>query len=387
MRISIVSAYDPAPTSWPADHAHVGGVERVLFNVAKGLSNRGHDVTLVCSTGGPSSDDEEHGLRIIRKHRYGSILGTPLVRLAKRIPSDTQLVHVAATYPFTTSAVLRRAARLGVPSVLDFHFEPHPPSRVGRAAASVYRRVGPRSYAHADATLVRSLEYARKAKSLASVPEARWRVVPNGIDPTVFRPGGEVHPGNYILFVGRLVPYKGVAVLLRALSMESDPLPVVIVGTGPDEAELKALAVRLGVEATFLGRVPDDKLPTLYRGARLTVLPSVALQESFGITLLESMACGTPVVASDLPGMDSVARMGGLLAASGSAASLRDQMRAALEAPELPRGAVLASKVHAAYSWDAITERILGVYNDILHGSYDDSEVMQAAHPSGNPVL
>lgn len=387
MRIAIVSAYDPAPTNWPQDHAYVGGVERVLFNIAQRLSTRGQEVTLVCSTGGPSGDDEEHGLRVVREHRRGSLLGAPLVGLAKRIPSDAQLVHVAATYPFTTPAVLRRARQLGVPSVLDFHFEPHPPSPVGRVAATVYRGVGPRSYSLATVALVRSLAYARRARSLGSVPEARWRVVPNGIDPTVFRPEGAARAGDYILFVGRLVPYKGVAVLLRALALEQDPPPLLIVGTGPQEAPLKALAACLGVDATFLGRVPDPVLPSLYRGARLTVLPSVAPQECFGITLLESMACGTPVVASALPGMDGVALMGGLLAAPGSAESLRNQIRAALERPDIPSGPALASRIHKGYSWDAITTRVLGVYEDLMHGSQDDPEVMVAAHPGRNPVL
>jgi len=298
------------------------------------------------------------------------------------------LVHVAATYPFTTAPVLRRAKKLGIPSVLDFHFEPHPASQLGRLAATVYRGIGPPNYALAQAALVRSFSYGRSARGLAAVPEARWRVVPNGIDPTTFHPGNGARNGDYILFVGRLVPYKGVDVLVRALAQHPECPKLLVAGEGPSEASLKTLAQKLGVDATFLGRVPDESLPDLYRGANVTVLPSVAHQEAFGITLLESMACGTPVVASDLPGVDEVALLGGLLAPPGDATSLGNQIQRATEPALLARGTELASKIHRGYSWDAITKRVLDVYNEILHRRHDGTAgVMRIAHPRSNPVL
>ncbi len=388
MRITLVSPYDPAPTSCQDDRLHVGGVERVLHHLSQGLARRGHDVTLLCSTQGASSERQEGGIHVIREHRSGTLLGTPLVQLAKRIPKDTELVHVPATYPFTTPPVLRRAKKLGIPSVLDFHFEPHPASRLGRLAATVYGGIGPPHYALAEAALVRSFSYGRSARALASVPEARWRVVPNGIDPSTFHPGNGARKGDYVLFVGRLVPYKGVDVLVRALAAHPERPKLVVAGEGPSEASLKALSHKLGVDATFLGRVPDQSLADLYRGANVTVLPSIAHQEAFGITLLESMACGTPVVASDLPGVDEVALLGGLLAPPGDATSLGNQIQRATEPALLARGTELATKIHRGYSWDAITTRVLDVYNEIVHRRHDGTPgVTRIAHPRSNPVL
>lgn len=310
--------------------------------------------------------------------------------LTRRIPYTSEIVHVAATYPFTTPAVLRRAHRLGIPAVLDFHFEPHLDSTLGRMAAKAYGHVGPPSYALADAVVVRSLSYAARSPSLAGIPQERFEVVPNGIDPQRFNPDGPLRRGDYLLFVGRLVPYKGLEILLQALAMAKARHPLLVVGDGPLRGALEAQARRLRLDVQFLGHVPDADLPALYRGARLTVLPSVNKQEAFGITLAESMACGTPVVASALPGVEEVARLGGLVAPPGDVAALASKIREALEPGRLVRGAALAARVHAVYSWDAVTDRLLDVYAKVLarrRMHLAQPEVMTAAHLGGNTVL
>jgi glycosyltransferase involved in cell wall biosynthesis len=364
MRITLVCPYDPSPAQADPARAAVGGVERVFAEVSRKLAARGHEVTVLCSTDGPGGAGRQDGVDYVRAPRRGTLLRDPVARLAAHVRADADVVHVAATYPFTTPSVLRRSHALGVPAVLDFHFEPTPGGPLGRLALGLYRRVGTAPYRLADAVLVRSLSYGRAAPSLQGVPEARWRILPNGIDPAAFRPSGPATPGDYLLFVGRLVPYKGVEVLLRALSRMAAPPPLLVVGDGPLRGRLEALAGQLGVAVRFLGRVGDGDLPALYRGARLTVLPSVTGQEAFGISLIESMACGTPVVASALPGVAEVAQVGGLLAPPGDADALARQLQAAL-AGGLDRGAALARRVHAAYSWDVVADRLLDVYRDV----------------------
>lgn len=384
MRITLVSPYDPDPVEVQAGQAVVGGVERVFAEVSRNLAQRGHDVTMLCSTDGAADRRHQRGVRMLRHPRRMTLLRAPVANLAALVPQASDVVHVAATYPFTTPAVLRKAKRMGVPSVLDFHFEPRPPGVLGRLAANVYGQLGPRAYPLADAVLVRSLDYARSATSLRAVPETRWRVVPNGIDPQVFRPGHRTE-GEYILFVGRLVPYKGLEVLLHAMARNPAGLPLVVAGDGPLRASLESLASRLGVKARFLGRVADEALPDLYRNARVTVLPSVNGQEAFGIALVESMACGTPVVASNLPGVASVAREGGLVFPIGDVAALAAQLRNATEPGRLLRGEPLASKIHRLYSWDAVTNSILGVYEDLARG-LPAVEAVPRTSPIGDPA-
>jgi glycosyltransferase involved in cell wall biosynthesis len=389
MRVTLVSPFDPTPGPAGApERAHVGGVERVFRHVSRELARRGHEVTLVCSSERAAPTTVEEGVRVVRARRHLTVLRAPVAWLSRHLLADSDVVHVAATYPFTTPRVLKRARRLGVPSVLDFHFEPAPGTGLGRLAAGLYGRVGPRSYRWADAVLVRSLSYGRTAPSLARVPEDRWRVIPNGVDTHRFHPNGSRGTGDYLLFVGRLVPYKGLDVLLRALARRPPGLPLLVAGDGPLRPTLEALARRLGVDARFLGHVPDADLPALYQGARATILPSVTQQEAFGLALLESMACGTPVVASQLPGVEEVARLGGLVAPPGDIDALAEAV-ARVVRDELPRGPALAARVREAYSWEAVTDRLLEVYAEVAGRAPPPShpEVMSRAHPRRDAVL
>lgn len=391
MRITLVCPFDPIPPKADGRTAHVGGVERVYAALARGLVRRGHEVTLLCSTMEPIPTAIQEGVRVLRVPRRMTVFRAPLAELAPHIPHDSDLVQVAATYPFTTPRVLKRARERGLPSVLDFHFEPSPGTIPGRAFARIYRFVGPRSYQHADAVLLRSYAYGRSAMSLSRVPESRWRIVPNGIDATHFRPVARP-TRDYILFVGRLVPYKGVDVLLRSLVLVRPNIPVLIAGDGPLRAKLAELAGRLNVDARFLGHVKDEDLPSLYGNARVTVLPSINGQEAFGIALVESMACGTPVVASSLPGVADVARLGGLVAKTGDVHALAAQLSAALSGFTLPYGPELSKRIHESFSWEAVTDRVIAVYHEVLDrraGLWPRTTrgVTADAHSRRNPLL
>lgn len=373
MRITLVSPFDPNPPPGVLGQERVGGVERVFDEVSRKLAQRGHDVTLLCSTTGTATTSVNAGVNVVRAPRRGMLFQAPVTNLARSIRADAEVVHVAATYPFTTPGVLRRARQLGIPSVLDFHFEPSPSHALGRLAARLYREIGPRTYPLCSRALVRSLAYGSSAPSLGRVPEQRWRVVPNGIDPARFNPNGPVAPGDYLLFVGRLVAYKGVDVLLDALHQLRPGLPLYVVGDGPLAPALQAQASALGVDVRWLGRVPDDDLPALYRGARLTILPSVNTQECFGISLIESMACGTPVVASRLPGVAQVAARGGFLVEPGDPGSLARHLAHALQPGVLPRGWSLAADAHATFSWESVVDRLESVYRELVDGASEPS--------------
>ncbi len=116
----------------------------------------------------------------------------------------------------------------------------------------------------------------------------RASVVYGPVDTAFFTPDGSV-PGDYVLAVSALVPYKRLELAIAATARLQ--LPLTIAGTGPDEQRLRALA---GPLVTFAGHVSDEGLRTLYRGARALILPG---QEDFGLSVVEAMACGRPVVA------------------------------------------------------------------------------------------
>lgn len=144
-------------------------------------------------------------------------------------------------------------------------------------------------------------------------------VIAPPVDVDQFTPGPD-RPGTFDLVVSALAPYKRLEIALEAYRDTGWPLK--IVGTGPEEARLRALAPP---EVTFLGRVSDDELVDLYRGCRAVLMPGV---EDFGIAPVEAMACGRPaVVYGEGGGIDSVEPgKTGLVFAEPTAASLRQAL-------------------------------------------------------------
>jgi glycosyltransferase involved in cell wall biosynthesis len=147
------------------------------------------------------------------------------------------------------------------------------------------------------------------------VPAAKISVLPMGADwAGRFTPDAATpRAAHELLFVGRLVPKKGVDLLLGALPQIRAAVPaarLTIAGFGPEEAALRARAAPLGDAVRFLGALPQDALPPLYRRAAVFVAPSVrdasGDQEGLPVAVMEALGCGCPVAVSDMPGIDDL---------------------------------------------------------------------------------
>lgn len=139
-------------------------------------------------------------------------------------------------------------------------------------------------------------------------------VVPNGVDVETFLPGKDAGEREaVVLFVGRLVEYKGLSILLRVMGgvQREASGRLVVVGEGEDRKRFEKLATDLGVRAEFKERLSDVDLRRWLAKARVLVLPSQSRLEAFGLVLIEAMACKTPVIASRIPGVVDVASEGG----------------------------------------------------------------------------
>lgn len=209
--------------------------------------------------------------------------------------------------------------------------------------------------------------------------EIEVRIVPLGTDPAHFRPGvstSEVRArysledGRWLLTVARLVAHKGIDTVLHvvaALAREHPTLRYAIVGSGPMQAQLEALARTLGVTSRvrFLTDVPDSDLPALYNNAEIYLgvsRPAELMMEGFGISLSEASACGVPVVGGSSGGIpDAVLENEtGLLVDARTAKPVVDAVRLLLSDRELAKrlGEGGRKAVESYFNWDRVTSDV-----------------------------
>jgi rhamnosyl/mannosyltransferase len=177
-----------------------------------------------------------------------------------------------------------------------------------------------------------------------------------------------------ILFVGRLVAYKGVAVLIRAMQgLEAD---LAILGDGPERAVLERLARTVGVadRVRFLGELPDDDLVAWYHACDLFVLPSVTRQETFGMVLLEAMACGKPVVSTELGTGTSWVNQHertGLVVRPGDSTDLHHALARLVADPDLRVrfGSCARARVLEHFTSEIVCDTTRSLYQDLTHAS------------------
>ena len=195
-----------------------------------------------------------------------------------------------------------------------------------------------------------------------------YEMVFNGIEVERFTKATP-HPSDRptILFLGRHEERKGLAVLLEAMRALPSDVRLWVASDGPQTAELQARTA--GDERIeWLGRIDDEEKAQRLRGADVFCAPSLH-GESFGVVLLEAMAAGTPLVATDLPGYRRVARDGmeAILVPPSDPTALADALRRVLVDPELARQMSYAGSQRAdELSMDHLAERYLGIYERLV---------------------
>lgn len=339
--VHIVCTYPP----------YYGGMGNVVFQTVSHLIEFGHEVEVITplyyheetkfeerredvDVGEHIEKQEEmqdYGRRLKPSIQYGN--AARLSKIGKEL-DKFDLVHLH--YPFFGTANLVRKWKLKNPQkplVITYHMDTRAPGWKGLIFKYYSKFWMPKILNSADALFVSSFDYIQSsdASELYKENKSKWHELPFGVDLDRFIPREkpedlfELHGLSSelptILFVGGMDMahyFKGVPVLLQALAKlkkKETPVQCVLVGDGDLRAdfELQARVLGLGGLAKFVGKASDKNLPLYYNMADLLVLPSINQSEAFGMVLLESMASGVPVVASDLPGVRSVAKDGGVL--------------------------------------------------------------------------
>ena len=343
-----------------AYHAHV---------LSRDQATMGHDVTVLTidSDGDRPRHEERDGYTVIRRSVTAELLGNDLsVGVARFLheADDYDVIHAHShLYLSTNLAALRRGFD-ATPLAITNH------GLYSQSASEwlfqwYLRTLGRSTFNSADVVFCYTAADGRRLREFGV--ETDIEIVPNGIDTDRFRPEGPtnnlIETGDpTILFVGRLVGGKRPSDALAAIERVRESHPdarLVFAGDGPLAADLKRRAADsdLSSAVEFLGTIPYEAMPQLYRAADLFILPSRA--EGLPRTVLEALSTGVPVVTSDLPQLRSIVEEVGHTVSVGDVASFAAALTDLASAPE--RRSKLGERgrklVTAKYDWDDTAAR------------------------------
>jgi phosphatidylinositol alpha-mannosyltransferase len=352
-----------------------GGVQNHVVDLAETLLGAGHEVSVLA----PADDDAHLPAHVVPAGRAvpvpynGSVARVAFgPRAAARTrrwlrEGDFDVVHVHE--PTTPSVSLIALAASPVPVVATFHTATER-SRAMAAASGVLRPALEKT-----AGRIAVSEVARRTVVQHLGGDAV--VIPNGVFVSRFtglRDPGRV-PGRepVVVFLGRFgEPRKGLSVLLAAFAELLDSHPsarLVVAGHGDVLAAARAVPADVRERVQFVGPVDDGERSRLLAEADVFVAPNLG-GESFGIILVEAMAAGAPVVASDLPAFRAVCEDGrlGRHVRTGDAADLAQGLRETLDEPGARDRADLAARAVWRYDWSTVTAQVVAVYDAVTAG-------------------
>lgn len=300
-----------------------GGVETVVRSLATGFASR-QDLQINVVVPNREGFLQRRsgnfaGATILETGTLVTVANTPIApTLMWQIRrSKPDLVHYHFPYPWAEA--MEATIGSGRPYIVSYHAD------IGRFKTlfKLYRPLMTRFLRNAKRIVVATPSHITSSPFLSTLPEEMFQVIPYGLDLDPFRESEALTTkaaefrrrlagaGPCLLFAGRLVNYKGIPTLLRA--MQSIQGTLVMVGEGPLRGELQGMAESLGVSdrIRWEGFVKEEDLPAYHRAADVFVLPSDRPEEAFGLVQVEAHASGRPVVCCDLPtGVTEVNRHG-----------------------------------------------------------------------------
>lgn len=354
-----------------------GGMETILALICERTAQHVRNRVIVGNSR-PSTVEDRYGsievLRVAALTRIGAVAVCPRMPFdLAREDADVIVLHEPNPMALVAYFLARPKGRL----IVWYHSDVIRPSWRYRLFYRPFLRF---ALSRAVRIVVSSPTLGASAPALQDF-QAKCQVIPFGVEartredlPATLARAAEIRrEANQaiVLFVGRLVPYKGVAVLLEALAgLDAVAL---IVGEGPLRVRLEEQARELGVASRvrFLGSVDDDELAALYRACNVFVLPSVTRQEAFGVVQLEAMAAGKPVVSTDLgTGVGWVNRDGetGYVVPPRDVRALHDAIARLLSDPALQRsmGEAAAKRIRSGFTLERMIDDTLSLYREVI---------------------
>jgi len=290
-------------------YPYIGGIEKAVQEIAEGVKDKAEVKVLVCQPRGKTKIELINRVKVIKSGSIGTFFSMPVsLRFFfwfKEFSTWSDVFHLHLPFPLGVIAALLTPSIFKKKVVCTFHSE----IIKQQFFLPFYKPLLKKFLRKVNEIIVTSPNLLNSSKILEEFRK-KCIVVPLGIDPDEFELTNgikkikekikEIYPGNLILFVGRLSYYKGLPYLLTA--MQKINAHLFIIGEGKLKKYLLNLAYKnLKLKnVTFLGKISQKEMIAFYHVCDIFVLPSIERTEAFGLVLLEAMACGKPVVSTNL---------------------------------------------------------------------------------------
>lgn len=386
-----------SPLDIPGRTKDAGGMNVYIHQLARELGNQGTTVDIYTRR----TNEHQPGIVQLSPHvRVIHIQAGPLKPIPKgdlythlltfaqrvddfKISRGLQYEVLHSHYWLSGAAGMQLARSWDIPHITMFHTLAHLKqlAHPGEPEPLIRLEMERRLIKKVDRIIVATSDERMQMIRHCGATASQVDVIPCGVDLKLFVPQnrqsarkklGLKQDSPVLLFVGRLDPFKGPDLLLRAAAMMEEDAQTVIVGgklTGDKELQhLRKLAaeLKIGRRVQFLGAQPQQELPTIYSAADVTVIPSY--HESFGLAAVESLACGTPVVATRAGGLTTIVRDGetGYLVPR-CPGFFAERLDGLLRDPNVLAQMRLAARSSVLrFSWKNVAEQMHSLYGDVL---------------------
>lgn len=356
----------------------VGGIERVVQQIAEGLSEETEMTVLVSAEGKERKEEKRNGVTLIRLPRHIQLGSMPvsfgLFGELKKQAKNQDIIHLHMPFPIGDLACLLSGFKGKI--VLWWHSDVVRQKKL----MLLYKPVMLRMLKRADAVIVATQGHIDGSAYLKPFQD-KCRVIPFGVEQRVEQAADayaaekpllskaeQLRKKVRFLFIGRMVYYKGCDVLLEAFAKVKNA-ELVMAGSGGMEEQLKQRCAELGMtdRVQFTGRLTEEELCRQYASCDVFVLPSVVRSEAFGLVQIEAMAFGKPVINTKLPSgvpYVSIHKETGLTVEPGNAEELAEAMQWMVEHTKerLQMGERARERMKEEYRLEKMLHRVLELY-------------------------
>lgn len=341
-------------------HPWIGGIESVAKTAAEELCGETDMTVLVCQPKGRGVREKVNGVDVVRAGSLGMKFSMPISFsfpfLVRKYAKNADILILHDPFPLGDLAVLMSGFRGKV--IVWWHSDIIKQKRLVKLIKPIIYGILKR----ADAVFTTSEGYINGSAYISRFRE-KCRIVPYGIDTKeymnaetapILSSQAAVKSRKKLLFVGRLVYYKGVGVLIDAFA-QTENAELFIVGTGSDEEALRKQAAPLGDRVHFMKNLSDTDLRSAFADCDIFVLPSIEKSEAFGIVQLEAMVYGKPVINTDLDTSVPLVSLDGetgITVKAGDSAKLAEAMNRLIKDDDLRTRLGRAAEKRAAENFD-----------------------------------